>query len=247
MNKRILISLSVIAAVAAIAIGGTVAYFSDTETSTGNTFTAGSIDLDNGLSVKVFDLFEMKPGDMDQGSYVITATSNNYWACMKSTIDKTPENGRLEMEKAAGDTTGGANKGELQNYLYFYVWNDRDGNGEYNGNGENLPNPNTYPNVDRNLVGPYTLVLMNDVHSPLADKSAGSFFSPNPLVAGQTYNLGYAYCFGIPSDNSYTTITCSGAGDDQNMAQTDGVKGTTTFYAVQSDNNMTFECSSANY
>ena len=45
MNKKILVSLSVIAAVAAIAIGGTVAYFSDTETSTGNTFTAGSLDL----------------------------------------------------------------------------------------------------------------------------------------------------------------------------------------------------------
>lgn len=45
MNKKILISLSMIAAVAAIAVGGTIAYFSDTETSSGNTFTAGSIDL----------------------------------------------------------------------------------------------------------------------------------------------------------------------------------------------------------
>jgi predicted ribosomally synthesized peptide with SipW-like signal peptide len=45
MNKKILISLSVIGAVAAIAVGGTIAYFSDTETSTGNTFTAGSLDL----------------------------------------------------------------------------------------------------------------------------------------------------------------------------------------------------------
>jgi predicted ribosomally synthesized peptide with SipW-like signal peptide len=45
MNTKILLSLSVIAAVAAIAIGGTVAYFSDTETSTGNTFTAGTLDL----------------------------------------------------------------------------------------------------------------------------------------------------------------------------------------------------------
>jgi predicted ribosomally synthesized peptide with SipW-like signal peptide len=45
MNKKIVISLSVIGVVAAIAIGGTVAYFSDTETSTGNTFTAGSLDL----------------------------------------------------------------------------------------------------------------------------------------------------------------------------------------------------------
>jgi len=45
MNKKILISLSVIGVVAAMAIGGTIAYFNDTETSTGNIFTAGSIDL----------------------------------------------------------------------------------------------------------------------------------------------------------------------------------------------------------
>ncbi len=43
--KKVLISLSIIAAVAAIVIGATTAFFSDTETSTGNTFTAGAIDL----------------------------------------------------------------------------------------------------------------------------------------------------------------------------------------------------------
>ncbi len=43
--KRILISLSIIAVVATIAIGGTIAYFQDTETSTGNTFSAGILDL----------------------------------------------------------------------------------------------------------------------------------------------------------------------------------------------------------
>jgi len=45
MNKKILISLSVVAVVAAIAIGGTIAYFSDTETSGGNLFKAGTIDI----------------------------------------------------------------------------------------------------------------------------------------------------------------------------------------------------------
>jgi len=45
MKKKIIISLSIIGVVAAIVIGGTIAYFSDTETSTGNTFTAGAIDL----------------------------------------------------------------------------------------------------------------------------------------------------------------------------------------------------------
>lgn len=43
--KKIVVSLSIIAVAAAIAIGGTVAYFSDVETSVGNTFTAGDLDL----------------------------------------------------------------------------------------------------------------------------------------------------------------------------------------------------------
>ncbi|MFA6306808.1 MAG: SipW-dependent-type signal peptide-containing protein [Patescibacteria group bacterium] len=43
--KKILISLSIIATVAAVVVGGTMALFNDMETSTGNIFTAGSIDL----------------------------------------------------------------------------------------------------------------------------------------------------------------------------------------------------------
>jgi len=43
--KKIILSVAMIAAVAAVAIGATTAYFSDVETSTGNTFTAGAIDL----------------------------------------------------------------------------------------------------------------------------------------------------------------------------------------------------------
>ena len=45
MNKKLIISLSIIGAVAAVAIGATVAYFNDVETSTGNIFTAGTMDL----------------------------------------------------------------------------------------------------------------------------------------------------------------------------------------------------------
>jgi predicted ribosomally synthesized peptide with SipW-like signal peptide len=68
MNKKILLSLSTIAAVAAIAIGGTVAYFSDTETSTGNTFSAGTIDIavdgKNPWSHDIkYDIKDLKPGE----------------------------------------------------------------------------------------------------------------------------------------------------------------------------------------
>jgi predicted ribosomally synthesized peptide with SipW-like signal peptide len=44
-KKRIILSLSIIGIVAAIVIGGTIAYFSDTEASTGNILVAGSLDL----------------------------------------------------------------------------------------------------------------------------------------------------------------------------------------------------------
>jgi predicted ribosomally synthesized peptide with SipW-like signal peptide len=43
--KKILISLSIIGAVAAVATGVTIGLFSDTETSAGNIFTAGTMDL----------------------------------------------------------------------------------------------------------------------------------------------------------------------------------------------------------
>jgi len=45
LNSKILLSAASIAAAAALIIGATFAFFSDTETSTGNTFTAGSLDL----------------------------------------------------------------------------------------------------------------------------------------------------------------------------------------------------------
>ncbi len=43
--KKILTSLSVVAVIAVVVIGATTAFFSDTETSSGNTFTAGALDL----------------------------------------------------------------------------------------------------------------------------------------------------------------------------------------------------------
>src|SRR3989338_2835752 len=45
INSKILLSVASIAAAAALIVGATVAFFSDTETSTGNTFAAGELDL----------------------------------------------------------------------------------------------------------------------------------------------------------------------------------------------------------
>ena len=43
--KKILLSLGVIVATAGLVAGGTIAFFNDTETSSGNIFIAGTIDL----------------------------------------------------------------------------------------------------------------------------------------------------------------------------------------------------------
>lgn len=45
INTKILLSIAVVLAAAALIIGATFAFFSDTETSTGNTLVAGAIDL----------------------------------------------------------------------------------------------------------------------------------------------------------------------------------------------------------
>lgn len=71
MNKKIIISLSVAAIVGGLALGATGAYFADTETSTGNTFSAGILDLkikdgDEGYGDGITGTWtasDMKPGD----------------------------------------------------------------------------------------------------------------------------------------------------------------------------------------
>jgi len=78
--KKILISLSVIVAVAAIVIGGTIAYFSDTETSTGNTFSAGTIDIAiDGTNpwTKSYDVDDLKPGETGYINFDITNVGQN--------------------------------------------------------------------------------------------------------------------------------------------------------------------------
>jgi len=65
MNKSILFSLIIIGAIGAITAGVTIAYFSDTETSVGNTITSGALDLTlngyNNATEAVVIIDDMKP------------------------------------------------------------------------------------------------------------------------------------------------------------------------------------------
>jgi len=80
MNKKIILSLSIIGIVAAIAIGGTVAFFSDTETSAGNILVAGSLDLKVDHTKQTYNGIDCKTCDVtvvsDTSNYVVERDAN---------------------------------------------------------------------------------------------------------------------------------------------------------------------------
>jgi len=119
MNK-IFLNLISIFAVAAIAATATVAYFSDTETSTGNTFAAGTLDLkvddQDDPNIVSVALNNMKPGDTAQyqWSWKNAGTIEGQpWLEIVNVADD--DNGLLEPEKTAGDSED--EEGELSQYL----------------------------------------------------------------------------------------------------------------------------------
>jgi len=123
INKKILASVFVIGLLA-LGIGwGTYALFSDTETSTGNTFTAGTLDLkvdgQDDPNVMHITLSNMKPGD-DTGYYKWVLKNVGTLPGKLSvtfSVIINDDNGLTEPESAC-DTTGGPHpEGELGQYL----------------------------------------------------------------------------------------------------------------------------------
>lgn len=80
--KKVLMSLFTIAVVGALVTGGTMAYFSDTETKTGNSFTAGTIDISlnpaGGQIVQTIggDI-DLKPCETGYIEFTVTNTGQN--------------------------------------------------------------------------------------------------------------------------------------------------------------------------
>ncbi len=102
MNKKILISLSVIGVVAVIAVGGTIAYFSDTETSKGNTFSTGVIDINIGDQnpwTESYHIEDMKPCETGYITFNIKNPGDNPVNVWKTiTVTETIDNPINEPE-----------------------------------------------------------------------------------------------------------------------------------------------------
>ena len=256
MNKRILISLSVIAAVAAIVIGGTVAYFSDTETSTGNVFAAGSIDLkidnecyfsggecpwsphswaltdlEDGVH-KFFNFGDIKPGHWGRDKISLHVYDNPAWVWMKIDNLKDYDNGCNDPECKA---KGGAWDSSAQECDIVDSCDDPG-----LGQGELSQNMSFLIWIDTNENGVFDAgeeklyegnlsacqYWLIDGVPPCSGPSGG------PMQPCNDYYVGVQWCFG-EFDSSYN---CSGISVG-NEVQTDSLEMDISFIAIQSQNN----------
>lgn len=124
--KKILMSVLTVALVSAAVFGATRAYFSDTETSTGNTFTAGSLNLQIGESdptTWTFSADNIKPGyngnhDVDiKNTGSVDGDVSIDVAVSNSDEGATPES---ETETEAG------NGGELDDQMRICIYMQED-------------------------------------------------------------------------------------------------------------------------
>lgn len=251
--KKIILSVAMIAAVGAIAIGATTAFFSDTETSTGNTFTAGAIDLKidshatyNGAPVtaatwalkdlvptsdKFFNFSDIKPGDSGENTVSLHVINNDAWACVNIVPTKNDDVSSVEPELAAGDVvnTDSIFDGELAQNMTFKIWADICT--------ENTQYPNARPgdniyqaDCDRLLTsgnGPITPTTYA-LATPQGNVFNGQVNSP--LTGAQDYYLG---------------VEWSLPGAVGNIVQTDAYQADISFNVEQSRNNPDFRCKNA--
>ncbi|HEX7456683.1 MAG TPA: TasA family protein [Candidatus Nanoarchaeia archaeon] len=122
--KRILVSMLTIAIVAVVGFAVTRAYFSDTETSSGNTITAGTIDIsvdDNNPWTGNFAISDMKPSNVEYKTFTITNVGSNparIWKHIKD-VD-TEENGVTEPEQDWYTTyNGGVPKNDIDTVIEY--------------------------------------------------------------------------------------------------------------------------------
>lgn len=270
---RIVLSLAVVLAiVGAIYVGSTGAFFSDTETSSGNTFTAGAIDLKidnesyyNGLAnapttwalkdltiEKFFDFGDLKPSDYGEDTISIHVDTNDAYLCADVTL--TSDNDNTQTEPEAQVDANGLTTGELADQVNFIWWGD-DGDNVLE-TGENV--------ISSGPIG--ALALNTPYPLALADSDQNIWTGTGGPVPGATTRyIGKAWCFGTltPAPRPASAYPNGPAGDNNgnnvagepadggftcngsavgNESQTDSLTADVSFSAIQARNNGAFQC-----
>jgi predicted ribosomally synthesized peptide with SipW-like signal peptide len=160
--KRLLLSVLFLGITSLVAIGATTAYFSDTEISSANTFTAGTLDLklDHGdIAVTKFTLAGLRPGNQPRGTYNLMNDGSITGDLSISKIKVLgSENLCTEPELEAGDDCLSVLTGDLQKVLNLRIFVDNDGSGwistgDYTAfNGKVVDLPSSLP-LNKSLAG----------------------------------------------------------------------------------------------
>jgi predicted ribosomally synthesized peptide with SipW-like signal peptide len=144
--KKIVLSLAVIAVVATVAVTATRAYFSDTATITGNTFTAGTLDLKidrnidsgvqdfvNGFGINWSD-FRSINGLTDAAAYNVflkeLGLKDAYPGGSYDQVIDIKNEGSIDATSTIKfDVTGRNDDNKLDNWLNIAVYYDEENNG----------------------------------------------------------------------------------------------------------------------
>jgi predicted ribosomally synthesized peptide with SipW-like signal peptide len=183
-TKRILMSLMTIALVGALVGGGVYAYFSDTETSTGNTFTAGTLDLnlDGGnTNVVKFTVGNVKPGDSGGGTWTVANVGSiagylDLESCNVTEAIGTTTDPELADEPTALDTT------QLGNYLMVHIFVDANNNGVWDAGETDVLGTNAAPAAINTIAASY------DLNVSLATSGGTNYITLRWSVATATGN-----------------------------------------------------------
>jgi hypothetical protein len=207
--KRILISLAVISSTLVLAFGLSKSFFSDTETSVGNTFEAGAIDLKidntsyyrgelwddttweyNDLTNQLFFNFtDVKPGDWGEDTISLHVNTNDAWACMDMSLTSDDDNSCTDSELGDGDScvadNGDLLDGELGGLINIIFWVD---------DGDNVLEDDEEPYFTGTVKN-----LLDGTSWALSDSLSSFFDDLNPdgaLLGEQDYYIAKAWCFG---------------------------------------------------
>ena len=238
--KKILMSGGMLVFVAAVVAGGTGAFFTDTETSTGNVFTAGSVSIDL-VQPGYSHTWLGSPADEDNlpSNYFFNhSNSGNPDAGPYFTMSdlKPGDNGQISatLQNGANDafvcarmiqTTGGSQV--LADNLFF-----RTGTG---------------PGGSLGVIT--TAVALEEWFSPTAPATG---LDALPMNAGTTADLEIEYCLGefTPGtdlgEGCEVLSTPNGSTSDWNDLQGESFEVSIEYYAVQQRNNETFTCNELN-
>ncbi len=268
--KKIIVSASILVAVAALVTGATFSYFSDTELSAGNTFATGAIDLtvdnesyyngvlseqttwtvpqnldDSGLLF--FNFKDLKPDDEGEDTISLHVNNNDAYLCMDLALTSNDDLSSNTPELKTGDSPEDVNNtwdGELAKNLQMFWWAD-DGDNVYE-EGENAITNGVKTVAD--MFG-----SDHQFSAALADSQNNAWGNESEFIAGgETVYVAKAWCFG---DLTLAPVA-AGQGQDPtvdpgvncngkllgNITQTDGITLDVAFRTFQARHVPGFLC-----